>query len=468
MVYAQGRDGTVRKSSDGGATWVVRTSNFSSELGFRGCFLKLASGVLLTVRNNDPLDIFRSLDDGATWANTGFTFRNLAIMLTSQSWCQDPTSGYVYFGEYHTNDSSFSVVNVYRSVDDGISFQLFYSFPGPSSSSPQSIRHIHGVQYDAISGRVYVMVGDEDSAAGIYRITADGGGLEVVLDRRMLAAQGLSNWGSVINIMWFPNYIAWGEDQAGGSYLMRMARSEIGKSIPKVEAIYRLSSGGWGTVKASLDGTTWLLCGSAEQEGAPLDRAMHLYAVTDEGATVWEVGTIPAAGQPYSAPVAIGQAELHDDVLWFGTRGLDQNGARDRQFKAQMSRGAAPIPPPDTAPMTYGWETISGRGAYGAAGSYVLGYTKAPLRGRQLFIFGAGVRSLSGKSRLRVIRKDTLAVIMTTTLVNVRGGTDRRESSEYLLSTVLPADTEVEISIQDSSGTTPGEATAYVTFGWGM
>lgn len=469
-AYAEGPDKTLRKSTDGGRTWAAKTFNFALS-NYRGMFLKTAAGSLIQARDMLPVQFYRSTDDGATWT-AGTQCRTGGIFLTAQSWAQDPVTGYIYAVEYHTSDGTFADVRVYRSTDDGVTFDVWYTFPGPTSSDPNKVRHGHSVQWDSVSQRIYIQMGDADNAAGIYRVNAASTSLEPVVTRAMLAAAGIvtvPNLARSIGIMWFPDYIVWGVDEPQGE-IVRMKRTEIGKPAPVIERIYQLTSGGWGCVKASADGSTWLTFGSAETAGNTSgDRNMHVYAVTDQGATVWEVGSIPAAGQDFAAPAAVGQAEIHSDVLWFCTRGMD-SGTVDRYYKAQFGLGTQQIGSTNSSrPLYYGSpETISGRGAVAINGTYTLGYTRAPLTARRMYIIGAGVHSLSGTVRVRAIRKDTNAVIASTTAKNIRGGVERREASEYFLEMQLPADTDVEIRLEDNTGTTAGEGTGYVTFAWGM
>lgn len=481
-VYAEGADQTLRKSTDGGRTWTAKTFNFALS-NYRGVFLKLASGALIQARNMTPIQFYRSTDDGATWT-AGSQCRANGLFLTAQSWAQDPVTGYVYAVEYHTSDTIFADVRVYRSTDDGVTFSVWYTFPGPTSTDPKKVRHGHSVQWDAVSQRIYVQMGDADNAAGLYRVTADGSTLEAVVTREMLVAGGLvsatTNFARSIGLMWFPDYIAWGVDEPDG-YIVRMKRTEIGKAAPVIELMYGLTSGGWGSVKASADGSTWLSFGSAEQAGGiALDRNMHIYAVTDQGATVFEVGSIPAAGQDFAAPAAVGQAEIHSDVLWFGTRGMDV-GVIDRYYKAQYGLGVHQIGSTNSArPLYYGTpDTISGRGTVttytsaAAHGGYTVGYTRAPLTARRLYVINGGVHSISGTCRIRVYRKDlpdtdANRIVFNSTAKTARGGIGRLEASEYLTSVQVPGDTDIEIRIEDNTGAGPGEATGYVTLAWGM
>ncbi|MEX0641626.1 MAG: hypothetical protein WD468_02940, partial [Pirellulales bacterium] len=91
------------------------------------------------------------------------------------SLCTD-AQGRVYFGEYFDNPER-EEVRVFVSGDDGNTWRAEYTF------SPKSIRHVHGIEYDAQQDRIWVMTGDygDESQIGVaapgfaeYRAIAKG------------------------------------------------------------------------------------------------------------------------------------------------------------------------------------------------------------------------------------------------------------------------------------------------------
>lgn len=69
-----------------------------------------------------------------------------------QSMCET-NEGYLYFGEYGMNPKRDSV-NVYRSKNNGKSWEVIYSF------SAGKIRHVHGCYFDKYSKRIWTLTGD--------------------------------------------------------------------------------------------------------------------------------------------------------------------------------------------------------------------------------------------------------------------------------------------------------------------
>ncbi len=71
----------------------------------------------------------------------------------------------IIWGDYNAKRTG-EPVNLYRSLDNGISWEIIYSFPA------NTIRHIHNVIYDRYRDQYYVLTGDENEESGIW-VTAD-------------------------------------------------------------------------------------------------------------------------------------------------------------------------------------------------------------------------------------------------------------------------------------------------------
>lgn len=61
--------------------------------------------------------------------------------------------GKVFFGEYGRNSNRESV-NIYRSVDAGLSWEIVHSFPAGE------IRHVHGCYFDLFENKIWTLTGD--------------------------------------------------------------------------------------------------------------------------------------------------------------------------------------------------------------------------------------------------------------------------------------------------------------------
>jgi hypothetical protein len=375
-------------------------------------------------------------------------------------------TGYIYLGVYQTTDA-FTGIRLFRSTDDGATWTAWYTFPGIAGTDPEKIRHIHGVQYDPISQRVYVMTGDNEPAAGIYRVTADGSTLEKVVTKATAGHDARS-----IGMMWFPDYIVWATDSQPLGYIVSMARSEIGKASPVVERVYQLNSSGWGSIRASSDNTEWICFSSGESSPAtPIDRNAHAYWVADNGATVYEVGSMSsqsASVTPTFHPV--GQAYLHDgQSMWFQSKDFFP----EVFFRASLSKSTTQIAQPAHGPRVYAWESAgSGPQAIpaGVNVNTVFHRARVPLSATTLYVHDAEIRTWSGTGtapRVQVIRVDNSAVLIDTS-GSIRVGSARREADEFVTKvTGLPADVDLEFRIQSKDAANAFTGAARVVFGFG-
>ncbi|MBT2594680.1 hypothetical protein [Arthrobacter sp. ISL-72] len=464
IAYGVSRSGSTYKSIDGGKTWVFLGSN-SIMPAQRGMWIRLASGTHITILNSLPLQIGRSTNDGANFSSVK-TLEPNELSLTAQSWCQDEVTGYIYLGIYQITDS-FKTINIYRSADDGATWTVWYAFPGIASNDPQKIRHIHGVQYDPFSRRVYFMVGDNEDAAGIYRVTADGSTVEKVVTKATAGHNARA-----IGLMCFPDYLVWASDSQPLGYLVRMPRSEIGKTNPQVERIYQLNSSGWGSICAAKDMSEWICFSSGESTPAnPIDRNAHAYYVTNNGATIYELGAMSsqsASRTPVFHPV--GQASLHDgQTLWMQTKDFFPEAF----FRASISKSSAQIARPSPGPRVYAWESSSsGLVSIPTGSNTITPFMRArvPISARTLYVHDAEIRTVSGSGtapRLQIIRTDNGSVLMETS-GSIRVGAARREADEFVLQLPgLPSDVDLEFRIVGRDPATVFSVTARITFAFG-
>ncbi|WP_258802769.1 WD40/YVTN/BNR-like repeat-containing protein [Pseudarthrobacter sp. NS4] len=468
-LYAVGFDNTFRKSTDGGMTWTRLGRHAAGLGGSSGAFLKTTAGTLLTHSLESPTKIVRSTDDGLTWTVV-HTLRAATRLMGVQSWCQDAANGHLYYVEYISPANSVDVM-IYRSTDDGLTWATFATFPGGGTTDPNRIDHMHSCQYDSVSQRVYFMLGDTRPKAGIYRTNAAKTGVEpVVLNEQVEAQTGSPDAARSIGMMWFPDYIAWTGDASSNPYLMRMHRNQIGIAAPVVERVYRFNSTGWFTAKASSDGTRWVCSASQEPTaGVNLDKAVHLYAVEDQGATIYEIAAYPTEATINAALAPVGQAEIHGDTFWLTTFGISTNFDY-AYYKCRIARGTAPMPVTKRRAMPYAWETQnSGYHVLGVTENKLFGHTRGSSTNRTLYIFDYGVLKKAGTGTLGVkIRREDGTTIASVDTFNKRQRQSLfAETEPYLAKVTLNSDEGVEFVIYNQSGANPAEGTAFVTYGWG-
>lgn len=117
-----------------------------------------------------------------------------------QGVCVTP-DGTIFFGEYVLNPKRDMEVKLYRSVDNGMSFQVVKVF------SPGEIRHIHFIKWDAYEKCIWMGTGDYGEGnheCCLYR-SADNG------DFWELIGKGSQDW-RAIGVCFTKDALLWGTD----------------------------------------------------------------------------------------------------------------------------------------------------------------------------------------------------------------------------------------------------------------
>lgn len=386
-LWAYGRDRSLYKSSG---------DNIWEHLSYHPSGLQIRGG--LTRCPDDSLLIFstlftmrRSTNEGKTWTDVMPRRAVGAQPLSTQSMAVNPETGHVFYGEYIMGESDGKAV-LWRSEDNGVTWQEHFSWSTVDGGTNR-ISHIHGVQYDPIGKDVYVMTGDGSPATGFWKVSGDT--CVAVLTNTDLAGvsdsegRGFHDAPRAIAAMFFPDYIAWGSDSTSSPYIFRIPRSAFGSDPTKIERGPRMSSTSWGTARASVDGSRWVLFSSDEAFPThAADRLAHIYSVEDQGATVYEVGAIASqASSNFAATLQpAGPAEDFGEYFWFNLRtGGGQNGA----WKARLGYGGQTIPWPSQKPTPIVQSQSSGVIPVEGNSSVVFGSLSIPAFGRKLAIYDA-------------------------------------------------------------------------------
>lgn len=129
--------------------------------------------------------------------------------------------GNIYFGEYLRKQGDFEVT-VYKSEDDGITWHPFYTFP------PGKIRHIHAVQYDSYSEKIWVATGDRDDESKIGYFNLDSNDFSVLFSG--------SQKFRAVSLLFSKDSIYWGMDAPSiENFIFRVNRSNLNKE--KIKSI---------------------------------------------------------------------------------------------------------------------------------------------------------------------------------------------------------------------------------------
>ena len=114
----------------------------------------------------------------------------------SQGICVTP-DGTIFFGEYTVNVQHTNDTHLYRSTDNGQSFQIILTFP-------KTIRHIHFIKYDSYEKCVWLGTGDADNEAKLMRSDDNG-------DTWTTVGEGSQQW-RAIGLCFTEDKLVWGTD----------------------------------------------------------------------------------------------------------------------------------------------------------------------------------------------------------------------------------------------------------------
>lgn len=107
------------------------------------------------------------------------------------------SDGTIFFGEYTINLQHTNNTRVYRSTDNGKTFQVILNFP-------KTIRHIHYIKYDPIEKCIWLGTGDADDESKLMRSNDNGDTWETI-------GEGSQQW-RAIGVCFNKDSLIWGTD----------------------------------------------------------------------------------------------------------------------------------------------------------------------------------------------------------------------------------------------------------------
>jgi hypothetical protein len=182
----------------------------------------------------------------------------------SEGCCVDD-KGNGYYGEYWQNPQHDSVaVHIWKR--GGSRWEPFYIFP------PGAIRHIHAVQFDLFSKKIWIATGDEDKECHIGYFD-DSSGLEL----RTVAA-GCQN-ARAVSLLFTEDYIYWGSDGGRGT---TVKANHIYRYCRHTGNIEQVAEVGGPVYYSTMDQAgRMFVCTVVEGAASEPDRCAHLWMSTD-------------------------------------------------------------------------------------------------------------------------------------------------------------------------------------------
>lgn len=221
---------------------------------------KLRSGTILVIANKK---IYR-LNNGEFEA---VHFFRKGLNPSRDGWCED-NKGNCYLAEYFLNNKRDSPSELLKSTDDGQSWKVIRSFQG--------IRHIHCVQYDPFSQKIWLGTGDKDNESHILFSEDEG--------KTWTEIGGGDQKYRTLSLLFTEDHIYWGSDApTRQNYIYR-----YGRKSRKIERLVAVD--GPIHYSATLENGTKLFAttaeGNSEGKSAEWDRKAHIWA--SENGTTWQ------------------------------------------------------------------------------------------------------------------------------------------------------------------------------------
>lgn len=480
-AYSIGQDRRFRRSTwsavnDAAMTFGPRVSSSpdASSWAADGILLRTSAGSLLMEQRDlgattgTVLLRSASSSDGGEWT-TVLTLGAGARFLGPQSVCQDANTGYLYAVEYMIG-ASLSVANIHRSTDDGVTWSVWKAMPRSEADTTNAIRHWHSCRYDPVSQRVFFMAGDTSDDAGIYRVNKAGTDIETVVLNSQIDSD--KPGARAVDMMFFPTHLAWpvdGEDP----HVRRMARDQIGKPSPVTERIAEINSTGWWTQQAADDASVWVCSTATEPIPTATDLASHLYAVSDNGGQVDEIGAVAMDGNTlgYASLSGLAGGGGGGDTFWLRAHNFQTfpNVTYSAfQMRAKVVWGAVPIIKPPARDKEILRESRNGSASLAASGYITFAHSRAPQRAHRLNILNLGFKRTAGTGSVALM---VYNVTTSTALVTYKGGqswrTDSATDTTQVYDAILVGSgDQIEFRLVETGGSATADALGFIEFGW--
>ena len=175
------------------------------------------------------------------------------------------TPAFTYFGEYFRNVDR-NPVNIFR-TRDGETWDKIFSFP------QKSIKHIHLLQYDPYSGKIWFSTGDPDAECLLGYSNPDFSDIEII-------GKNSQDW-RCLELLFTPEKIFWGTDNPEGqNWLMSFDRNSH-----QLQKLRKFNGPVYNLKRFS---TCYLILTATEGGSGEVDTRAHIWITTDLEKGPWE------------------------------------------------------------------------------------------------------------------------------------------------------------------------------------
>jgi hypothetical protein len=272
-ILISSRGYSIFKSNDFGKTWFLSGTlpvpghkKFLSKSGTMSKALRIGIHQIKQIHNGK---ILISCDNGFFLSDQSLSdfhrinLNSHSFQLLDHNFCE--TSKFTYFGEYFYNFKK-NKVNIFR-TSDGEKWEIIYSFP------KKSVKHIHLLQFDPFTEKIWFSTGDADSECIFGYANDDFSDIEIV-------GKNDQDW-RCLELIFTPEKVYWGTDNPDGqNWLISLDRHThtLQKIAPFNGPVYNL--------KRFFSG--YIVMTATEGGRGERDNRAHVLFTTDLEKSPWE------------------------------------------------------------------------------------------------------------------------------------------------------------------------------------
>ena len=222
----------------------------------------------------------------------------------------------------------------------------------------------------------------------------------------------------------------------------------------------------------------WVCTSSTEiggGSGSEDNGVAHLYAVSDNGATVDEISAVSMEGTYGAGSLScLSNPSSGGDVFWLRAHACQEYPFRTNsafQFRARVGFGAVPlVKPRNNRPVVYVPESRNTVMDLTANQTRTFAHRRVPGGTFTLFILNLGVKVLTGTAntvRLQVWNVTTNTEVHAHSLSSTNWRHDNSSTQEFAYKYPLTASHQLEFRLIETGGN-PATASAFIEFGFGI